>query len=70
MNPFLEPGPNLWDVALGQLFDPNTDVTYAFVDAYEGEVVPEPATYLLLGSGAAALGLAGLLRGRRQRDSA
>jgi hypothetical protein len=36
-NPFPEPAPGLWDVALGQLFDPNTDSTYAFVDGYQGE---------------------------------
>jgi hypothetical protein len=67
-NPFPEPDPDLWDVALGQLFDPATGATYAFIDGYQGGV-PEPTTYMLLGSSAAALGLAGLLRTRGRRTS-
>jgi hypothetical protein len=69
-DPFPEPGPDLWDVALGQLFDPATGATYAFIDGYEGGVVPEPPTYLLLGSAVAALGLGGLLRDRARRATA
>jgi len=66
-NPFPDPAPGLWDVALGQIFDPFTGSTYAFIDGYQGGAVPEPATWMLLGSGVAMLGLAGLLRDRARR---
>jgi len=68
-NPFPDPEPYLWDVALGQIFDPSTGYTYAFIDGYQGAPVPEPATWMLLGSGFAVLGLAGLLRDRRPHAS-
>jgi hypothetical protein len=68
-NPFPDPEPYLWDVALGQIFDPNTGSTYAFIDGYQGAPVPEPATLRLLASGVAVLGLAGLLRDRRPHAS-
>jgi hypothetical protein len=67
MNPFPDPEPYLWDVALGQIFDPSTGYTYAFIDGYQGAPVPEPATWMLLASGFAVLGLAGLLRDRGRR---
>ncbi len=66
-NPFPDPAPYLWDVALGQIYDPAAGYTYAFIDAYQGAPVPEPATFMLFGSGVAALGLAGLLRDRGRR---
>jgi hypothetical protein len=52
----------LWDVALVEIFDPVTGATYALIDSYQGAAV-----LMLLGLGAAMLGLAGLLpdRGRR-----
>src|SRR5262249_26384958 len=62
VNPFAEPGPDLWDVALGQYYDPDTGTLSAFIDAYQG--VPEPSTALLFGS---SLTLFALWRRRRDR---
>jgi hypothetical protein len=45
LDPFPEPGPGLWDVAVGQLFDPNSDTSYAFIDAYQG--IPEPPAVMM-----------------------
>jgi hypothetical protein len=60
INPFPEPGPGLWDVAIGRLFDPDTDTSYAFIDAYQG--IPEPPASMVLASGLALFGLLRLLR--------
>jgi hypothetical protein len=54
-DPFPEPAPDLWDVALGQLYDPSTGSLSAFIDAYQG--LPEPSAGLLLASGIALLAL-------------
>jgi hypothetical protein len=54
-NPFPEPGPSLWDVALGQLYDPATGSLSAFIDAYQG--LPEPSAGLLLASSLVLLAL-------------
>jgi len=51
-----EPGVDLWDVALGQLYDPSTDTLSAFIDGYEG--APEPAAWALTLLGFALTGAA------------
>jgi hypothetical protein len=53
-DPFPEPGPGLWDVAVGQFIDPDTDTPSAFIDAYQG--IPEPASLALFGTALAGLG--------------
>jgi hypothetical protein len=57
-NPFPEPSPNLWDVALGIFSDPDTGTSYAFIDAFGGPPIPEFSTWLMLALGCAGLGLA------------
>jgi hypothetical protein len=54
-DPFPEPAAGLWDVALGQLYDPATGSLSAFIDAYQG--LPEPSAGLLLASGIVLLAL-------------
>ena len=61
-----EPGDNLWDVALGQLYDPSTGALSAFVDGYDG--APEPATWMMALLGLALTGAA--LRHRRRSPAA
>ena len=61
-----EPGDNLWDVALGQLYDPSTGALSAFVDGYEG--APEPATWMMALLGLALTGA--VLRHRRRSPAA
>jgi hypothetical protein len=69
VNPFPEPRSNLWDVALAQIYDPNSNSTSAFIEGYQG--APEPATWMLMGSGFVALtGLARFTGQRRSRSSA
>jgi hypothetical protein len=63
VNPFPEPGTNLWDVVLAQIYDPTSNSTYAFIEGYQG--APEPATWTLIGSGFAGLGFAAYLRRRK-----
>ena len=62
VNPFPEPGTNLWDVVLAQIHDPTSNSTYAFIEGYQG--APEPATWTLIGSGFVALGLTAMRRSR------
>jgi hypothetical protein len=64
-NPFPEPGPDLWDVALGIFADPDTGSSYAFIDAFGGPPVPELSTWAMLLLGFAGLGFAGYRASRR-----
>jgi hypothetical protein len=61
-NPFPEPGTNLWDVVLEQIYDPNSNSSYAFIGGYQG--APEPPTWMLMGSGFIALGVTAMRRSR------
>ncbi len=63
IDPFAEPAPGLFDVALGQMFDPDTGTLSAFIDGYQG-AVPLPSTAWLFASG---LGLYTLVRWRGRR---
>jgi hypothetical protein len=64
IDPFAEPAPGLFDVALGQVFDPDTGTLSAFIDGYQGAVPLPPTVWLF----AAGLGLLTLVRwqGRRR----
>ncbi|HMK67097.1 MAG TPA: hypothetical protein VK433_01020 [Stellaceae bacterium] len=68
LDPFPEPGTDLWDVAVGQFFDPTTDSLYGFIDGYQG--VPEPPAVILLGSGLVLLGLLRVMAARRTARAA
>jgi hypothetical protein len=52
-NPFLEPDPGKFDVAVGQLFDPDTGTLSSFIEGFQA--VPAPPTVLLFGPGLALL---------------
>jgi PEP-CTERM motif-containing protein len=54
-DPYPEPRPGLFDVALGQLYDPDTNTLSAFIDGYQA-VVPEPGSLWLLASGLVGAG--------------
>jgi hypothetical protein len=69
-NPFPEPGPDLWDVALGIFSDPDTGSSYAFIDAFGGPPVPELSTWLMLALGFAGLGFASYGTSRRSTAAA
>jgi hypothetical protein len=62
VNPFPEPGTNLWDVTHAQIYDPTSNSTYAFVEGFQG--APEPATWMLMGTGFVALGVTAMRRSR------
>jgi hypothetical protein len=64
VNPFPEPGTNLWDVTLAQIYEPTSNSTYAFVEGFQG--APEPATWMLMGTGFVALGVTAMRRNRRR----
>jgi hypothetical protein len=64
-DPFPEPGPNLWDVALGIFSDPDTGRSYAFIDAFGGPPIPELSTWVMLLLGFGGLGFARYQASRR-----
>jgi hypothetical protein len=61
-NPFPEPRSNLWDVVLAQVYDPNSNSTFALIDG--SQAAPEPATWALMGSGFVVLGVTAMRRRR------